>query len=317
MAAILRGRRLWAFALLLAPITASAGTDEVEHYCTVTYPSIMQYFAWKDCVKVETAKEAEQELRRQEQEREAQRLEAALPCLAKDLPRMETLATAAKSMIHANTSLESAQAALAELTSADGTIVIPKDNIRDRVLVTSINTKCDSTFHFLINVREGADKKLRWFRVGAENAPPGYQNGPHYEFGNEFEDEREQQRRNMQAARSQEEFKAQMAKQEREIEEQRQKFLQGVKITNAKMKCLGTPCSMRTLEFTVTNVSQEPVVIFHSVGCFWRHRRPNVHRYSLRRTPPTPWCSSRVRRHRTAFLYLKLPKTRTRNTASG
>jgi hypothetical protein len=150
---------------LLTPVTASASTSEIEHRCTVMYPSVMQYFAWKDRVKVETKREAEEELKRLEEELKAQRQEAARPCLAADLPRMEALATKATAAVGSETSLDEAQNALNAITERQGEIVIPKDSIRERVFATAIETKCDSTFHFLINVREGPDKKLRWMRI--------------------------------------------------------------------------------------------------------------------------------------------------------
>jgi hypothetical protein len=141
-----------------------------------------------------------------------------------------------------------------------GTIAIPKDSIKDRVLITSIDTICDAPFHFLINVREGPDKKLRWVRTWAEDPPSGYPENLHQEFGAEFEAQREQERFRAEAAKRDEAFKAMMAKQEQEREEQRQKSLRSIKISDVKMKCMAVGfCSTRILEFVVTNVSQQPI----------------------------------------------------------
>jgi hypothetical protein len=166
---------------------------------------------------------------------------------------MEGLAAKAREAVKSESSLEEAQAVLSLITGYQGEIAIPKDSIKDRVLINSINTKCDAPFYFLINVREGADKKLRWFRTVAKDPPAGYPAGFHHEFGAEFEEQREQAKRD-------EDSRAFMEKIEQEREEQRQRLLRSVKISNAKMKCFGTgSCSMRTLEFVVTNVSQQPV----------------------------------------------------------
>jgi hypothetical protein len=258
-------RRVWgagvlALSLLLAPATAYADSAEIESRCTANYPSISQYFAWRDCVKTATQREAEENLKRQEDDLKRQREEAARPCLAADIPRMEGLAAKASGAVKSESSLEEAQAAMNLVVGPQGEIAIPKDGIKDRVLVNSIDTRCDAPFHFLINVREGTDKKLRWVRIWAEDAPVGYPAGLHEEFGAEFEVQREQERLRAEGAKRDEELKAMWAKQEQEREEQHEKFLRSVKISNARMKCFGTgSCSMRTLEFVVTNISQQPL----------------------------------------------------------
>jgi hypothetical protein len=249
-------RQVWtalALALWLAPSPAWADDADIEHRCTAAYPNMSQYFAWKDCVKTATQREAEDDAKRQKEE-------AARPCLADDISRMEALAAKAQEAVRTEFGLEEAQAALYPIIGYQGAIAIAKDNIKERVLVTSIDTRCDAPFHFLINVREGLDKKIRWVRVWAEDPPAGYPANLHQEFGAEFEQQREQERLRAEADRHDEEFKALLVKQEQEREEQHQKFLRSVKISNAKMKCLATgSCSMRTLEFVVTNVSQQPI----------------------------------------------------------
>jgi hypothetical protein len=101
---------------------------------------------------------------------------------------------------------------------------------------------------------------LRWFRTFAEDPPAGYPASIHQEFGAEFEAQREQERFRAETAKRDEESKAIWAKREQEREELHQKSLRSVKISDAKMKCSGKgSCSMRTLEFVVTNVSQQPI----------------------------------------------------------
>jgi hypothetical protein len=256
-----------ALALLLAPATASAESAEIEHRCTAKYPNISQYFAWKDCVKIATQLEVEENLKRQKEE-------AARPCLAADMPRMEGLVAKASGAVKSESSLEEAQAALGVIFGYQGTITIPKDSIKDRVLVSSINSRCDAPFYFLINVREGPDKKLRWLRTWAEDAPAGYSSGLHQEFSAEFEAERERERFRAEAAKRDEDFRAIMAKQEREREEQRQETLRSVKISDVKLKCMGAGfCSIRILEFMVTNVSKQPI---KRISFGWMLRSPQM-----------------------------------------
>jgi hypothetical protein len=89
-----------------------------------------------------------------------QKEEAARPCLAADIARMEGLAAKASGAVKSESSLEEAQAALSLITGHQGEVGNPKDSIKDRVVVNSIDTRCDAPFHFLINVREGPDKKF-------------------------------------------------------------------------------------------------------------------------------------------------------------
>ena len=267
-------RRLWltALVLLLAPVTARAQSAEVERRCTEKYPNMLQYYAWKNCVKTETQQEAEENVRWIEQNLKRQKEEAARPCIAADIARMEALASKGSAAINSEWTLEQAQAALLAILGYQGEITIPKDSIKDRVLVSSIDTKCGSSFHFLINIREGPDKKLHWYRTWAENAPTGYSAGLHQEFSVDFEDQRELLRRRADAAKRNEEFQARMAQQEQEREEERQKLLRSVKISDVKVNCLtaGVACS---LDFVVTNVSKQPI---KRISFGWMLRPPQM-----------------------------------------
>jgi hypothetical protein len=255
--AMTRMRSALALALLLAPAAACADSSDIEHHCTVKYPSMMQYFAWKDCVKTETKREAEEDFKRQQEDLKRSKEEAARPCIADDITRMEGLASKTKAAITSDLTLEEAKDALSSITGQPGQIQIASDSIRERVLVSSIETKCDADFHFLINVREGVGKKLRWLRVAAQNPPVGYQSGIHGEFGSDFDEERARVERR----RFEEDYKANLAKQEREREEQRRMLLRNVKVSDIRMDCgpAGSSCAFRGIEFTLTNTSQQPV----------------------------------------------------------
>jgi hypothetical protein len=50
-----------------------------------------------------------------------------------------------------------------------------------------------------------------------------------------------------------------VAKEEQAREERHQMLLRRIKISNVKIKCVATDCSLRSLDFLVTNVSQQPV----------------------------------------------------------
>jgi hypothetical protein len=232
-----------------------AGSDEIEHRCTTRYPNVWQYFAWKDCVKTETQQELEENLKRESKEQARQREEQARPCLAADLARMEDVAAKVRQAIKSEWSLEAAQAALDPIIGREGRIGVPDDDIKDRVLVYSIGTKCDSPFHFLINVRAGPDQKLRWLRTWAEDPPAGYKAEYHSEFSVNFDAQRAEERSRAESAKREEEWRAAEAKAEKEREEMMTRI---IKISDVKMTCLGT-CAFRELDFVVTNISQQPI----------------------------------------------------------
>jgi hypothetical protein len=130
----------------LLPLIAFAASDEIEHYCTRTYPNVWQYFAWKDCVKTEMQHEFENRLEREKEEHARRRAEEERPCLAADLSRMESLATNVKQAVKSEWSLEEVQAALTPIIG-EGRIQVSHDNNKERVLVNAIRTKCGSPFH--------------------------------------------------------------------------------------------------------------------------------------------------------------------------
>jgi hypothetical protein len=206
-----------AAALLLPAVIAFAGRDEIEHYCTTRYPNVWQYFAWKDCVKTETQHELEESLIRERKEQARQREEQARPCLADDLSRMESLATNVTQTVQSEWSLEEAQAALTPIIGGEGQIQVATDNIKDRALVYSIRTKCDSPSHFLINIRAGPDQKLRWLGTWAEDPPAGYKAGLHSEFSVDFDAQRAQERSRAQQAEREAERARRMAEPEERL----------------------------------------------------------------------------------------------------
>ncbi|MCA1437005.1 hypothetical protein I6F33_29075 [Bradyrhizobium sp. BRP20] len=207
-------------------------------------------------MKTQTEYEERDAIRRQAEERKRANEEAARPCIAGDIPRMESLAFKVKAAVLPDVPLEEVRAAVGLTLGKVGDIEIPDDDIKERVLITTIPTQCRSDFHFLVNVREGRDKKIRWLRVSAENAPAGYHPKLQSELGREFEAEREQQRIQAAQKKNEEEFRAHFA----ELNESRQDLLQSVKVSDVRSLCDTKSCATRTLEFKITNVSKRPVV---------------------------------------------------------
>jgi len=193
----------------MVTLLTSASATEIEERCASRHPhSVWDFFARRDCIKAETRKEREELERRAKEER-------ARPCIADDLSRMEGLATKAEAAVNAAMQLNEAQAALASILGRQGQIVPSKDDIKERVVVNAIHTKCDSPFHFLINVRADQQGKVRWLQIWAENAPTGYRSGLHPRYSVDFEAQRIEEQ--LRAIRAQEELKSQVAKAALEI----------------------------------------------------------------------------------------------------
>lgn len=114
---------------------------------------------------------------RQRNEREA----AARPCLANDIPRMESAIFASRAAINQSMTIEQARETLARTLDPQASIVVSNDSIRDLVAVASIYTKCDSDFNLLVNVTArnrnslgSGEPELKFFGVWPQNAPIGY-----------------------------------------------------------------------------------------------------------------------------------------------
>ena len=107
---------------------------------------------------------------------------AARPCLGADVSRMEGVASSAAGLIHDTMGPEQVKKILSVTGVSDIAEVIPKDNIKETVLVGYIRTNCHYDYRVLVNVRfvnaesqkNLALKKIRWLRFFPENSPDGY-----------------------------------------------------------------------------------------------------------------------------------------------
>lgn len=246
---------------------ANAASERVDTICAQRHPGLSQYFNRKKCVEDETLVELQENLAKQ-------REDSARPCIAADISRMEGLAAKAQIQISEDQSLEDVQKLLGVVLGWPGNIQIPDDNIKERVLVTSIPTQCDSKFRLLLNVRESADRKLAWFSVWSMDPPKGYPEGMRSEFGKDFAAIRERARNQLQREREQAQIRTSLEKQEREQEERRRKALQGISIADHRMGCIGSgQCMVRTLEVLLTNITQEPI---KEIGLGWAFLGPTM-----------------------------------------
>lgn len=245
-----------------AGTTALAAEDDIEEACQSLHPRpVYDYLARRGCVQAETRK------RREEQESHA-REEKARPCIADDLPRMEDLAAKVRAAVKPSMQLNEVQAALTLVLGTPGENDPATDDIKERVVVHKISTKCNSAFHFLINVRADRQGELRWLRVWSHNAPTGYQSGLDQRYTNDFESQRLQE----QYQRSVEEEAVKRAQEQRmreiaakEFENRQQNALRSMTISNQTATCtyfavyLGEACKTVRFDLAVTNGSREVI----------------------------------------------------------
>lgn len=147
-----------------------AQTDEdIEKTCKTIFPSLVQTFERHNCVKSS---------KKDRKIAEAKRIieESSRPCLAKEIPELENELKKISKAINFNDSVTGAVTKLNNL-NLKPEMLVSDDNIKEMIIVFSLFSSCTSDFHFLINIREGIDKKLKSFNVWALNSPRGYQSG--------------------------------------------------------------------------------------------------------------------------------------------
>src|SRR5713101_736683 len=180
--------------ILGAVIGASAASgdeiSDIRSRCEKDHPGFWNYFDRDECITKgrRELREAEERLKAAEAKRLRQ--ERARPCIADDLKRMEDLAWKAVSALNENMNLEMAQKAVEPVLGANGQVVVADDNIKEKVRAHRINTKCDSDFYLLINVRASEYGAVRWVAVWSQEPPTGYPSGRLEAFATDFEDRR-------------------------------------------------------------------------------------------------------------------------------
>ncbi len=179
-----------AVSLLIAPAVVSANELEIsaaEKSCREVYPDWTDFFDRRECVEKATSairKRIQEDKRREAKEkREAD----ARECISNDLPRMEAAYVKIFDAVE-----QEFQATLNDKDGGDissdqiekilkATItdifiqkVSSNDNIRQKVLVSTVRTKCNSDFHFLLNIRLDESGNVSWLRGWSETPPTGY-----------------------------------------------------------------------------------------------------------------------------------------------
>ena len=154
--------------------------------CAELFPNLVaDYLARTECIgeidkRIEKQKAAERAAAAKEQ-----RENAARSCVAADIPRVEGLLRDIKALIlndyndklrgNSSYNLVIVQSLIkGKYSSINLSIQAADDNIKDKVLIFSIRTNCDSAFHFLANIRANSNDELQWYRLWAQEPPKGY-----------------------------------------------------------------------------------------------------------------------------------------------
>lgn len=170
--------------ILISVLLLPSCSEQINSYCTYKYPN--NYLSVLEC-------KFNEGIERYKTEKEEKREEAARDCIAADLSRMEKEAVSlfdSVEIIHKEDSSSSevkvANNNLDRILKNQGK-VIPKDNIRESILIGTIPAKCNSKFHFLVNIQFDQNKKIKSINQYAESAPSGYLDGYHSELSIDFD----------------------------------------------------------------------------------------------------------------------------------
>ena len=122
------------------------------------------------------------------------RNKAALPCLSKDIFRMEQVAKNLISRLDVNVILEDAAKVAGEVLEQKISIQPTEWDIKKLVAIGSIRTTCDSDFSFLVNINATGGEKLDTLRMWSQNPPFGYEDGQLQDFSVNFSEIRKEQK---------------------------------------------------------------------------------------------------------------------------
>lgn len=157
--------------LILTSGVVFAQTDvEIAEQCKSAHPTLSEIFKKNECVSIAKKNRAEIEARNK-------REEAARPCLAKQIPIMESTIRRLMIDILPTDSLDSATSKLEQATGNKSNLSPSENNIKNMVAINWLGTNCKSDFYYLINITQGEDGKLQSFKVWTDTPPRGYTNG--------------------------------------------------------------------------------------------------------------------------------------------
>ena len=147
--------------VMQSSVPVSAASISINETCHAKFPKWHQWFERRDCVKELEAEEEQNKRATQLKKENELRKERARACISKDVWRMEKLASRLKSSLSSDTIFEKAFEVLDSLQNRKPSILISNQSIKDLVIVSSIYTKCDSEFHFLVNINGRRGEKIK------------------------------------------------------------------------------------------------------------------------------------------------------------
>jgi hypothetical protein len=160
-------------------LSSSHARIEYDKQCYADFPKWFQYFERRSCVReLETTDFDEKE--------KILREKNARICIAKDLSRMEEIAAKIKNQLTEEMTFEQAQKKLVEILETKLEVRPSEGNIKIPVAIANVNTKCNSEFHFLINVRSSLSGKIDFLSVWSKSPPKGYARGMLYNFSSNY-----------------------------------------------------------------------------------------------------------------------------------
>lgn len=203
---------------------------EIEAECRNLFPYIFfDYFNRRECVEKNIEKRDEQIKYEKNLNEERIREYNARGCIAENLSKIQLIIINIKQNLRRkydedirSLNIDQAHQIINAIDkNFKISIIIPEDNFQEKVLVFQIFSNCDSSFHYLANLRFGIDGVARWLRFYSKNRPIGSDdfamNLSDGENSDEYEAEREKKRKineEIETKRILEEIKAKKALEE-------------------------------------------------------------------------------------------------------
>jgi hypothetical protein len=197
----LRNRLIIGFAVLLniglvIAFQLFSFNEQTNEACATQYPN--SFIARVQCIHRMDAQEKKNKEDLELKESQRIKTNSARACIAENIGRIESVVKRLQESTDENLTLAQLKPIFNNILkdskaiafSLDSSIVPANDDIKERVLVTSIYPLCETSFNLLVNVRAAESGKIDSFKVWAINPPTGYFDGQHYEFTVDYETRR-------------------------------------------------------------------------------------------------------------------------------
>ena len=182
----------WACLFILISLVGCTSDEQINRECSLEYKNSI--LARMQCIQNREDDKRQQKADADKIKAENQREKNARSCIASDLKRIEGLAKQVDDLVTEDSTLSKLQPPIDNLLVSSSQIRPSDDNIKENVLINTIKTKCDSKFHYLINIMADETGKVKSIKLFSEDSPEGYIEGYIEDFSKNLVKIRQQER---------------------------------------------------------------------------------------------------------------------------